>query len=257
MTSDDALPEAPASANGPQTDSPQLEIRLVLHVKTLQRILVGGIVALTLAGLGAEIADELNWRDPYAFVEFFGLSYEENLPTWYSSMLLFSCALALTFISLAKRRSGAPYRTHWWLLAGVFSLMSLDEIAQKHEEISNFFDYDGVLYFGWVIPAAIFVTLFGLAYVRFLLHLPRRTAVLMATSGAIYVFGALVMELPLGYWTDQQGQHNLIYGMIDLVEESLEIVGLSLFLYTLLGYLAEHPVSLEARRGGRAKTQSN
>jgi len=239
MTSDDERPGATAPASVPRADEPELEIRLGLPLKTLQRILVGGVVALTLAGLGAEIADELKWRDPYDLIEFFGLSYEENLPTWYSSMLLFSCALALTFISLAKRRSGAPYRTHWWLLAGLFALMSLDEIAQKHEEISNFFDYDGVLYFGWVIPAAIFVALFGLSYLRFLLHLPRRTAVLMASAGAIYVFGALVMELPLGYWTDHQGKHNLTYGMIDLVEESLEIIGLSVFLHTLLEHLAD------------------
>ena len=46
------------------------------------------------------------------------------------------------------------------------------------------------------------------------------------------------MELPLGYWTDQHGQENLMYGMIDLVEESLEIIGVSLFLYTLLEHLA-------------------
>ena len=52
------------------------------------------------------------------------------------------------------------------------------------------------------------------------------------------VSGALLMELPLGYWTDLEGTDNLTYGMIDLVEESLEIVGVSLFLYTLLDHLA-------------------
>ena len=61
-----------------------------------------------------------------------------------------------------------------------------------------------------------------------------------------------MMELPLGYWTDLKGKENLTYGMIDLVEESLEIVGVSIFLYILLEYLAglttsqpEAPVGVE------------
>jgi hypothetical protein len=112
------------------------------------------------------------------------------------------------------------------------------EIAQYHEEISSLFDYDGVLYFGWVIPAGIFVTLFGVSYVRFFLHLPRSIGVRIAIAGGVYVFGALLMELPLGYWTDNWGSHGLGYGLIDLVEESLEIAGVSLFLHTLLQHLA-------------------
>ncbi len=36
----------------------------------------------------------------------------------------------------------------------VFLYISLDEFISIHEEMSNWFDYDGVLYCGWVIPAS-------------------------------------------------------------------------------------------------------
>ncbi len=45
------------------------------------------------------------------------------------------------------------------------------------------------------------------------------------------------MELPLGYWTDVAGSHNFVYAMIDLVEESMELIGVSVFLYSLVEYL--------------------
>jgi len=231
----DSLREAPAPTSQGRT---RFDIRLVIESETLRRLLIGGIVLITLAGLGAEIFDHLEFDDPYYLIAFFGLSYEENLPTWYTSILLFSSAVTLTFISILVRQRQEPYRVHWWGLAFVFYLISLDEIAQYHEEISNFFDYDGVLYFGWVIPATIFVAIFALSYLRFLLHLPRPLATRMTLAGAIYVTGALAMELPLGYWTDLEGKENLTYGLIDLVEESLEIVGVSLFLHTLLSHLA-------------------
>ncbi len=46
------------------------------------------------------------------------------------------------------------------------------------------------------------------------------------------------VELLLGYWTDTYGSKNIGYGLIDLLEESMEILGVSLFFVALLEYLA-------------------
>lgn len=80
------------------------------------------------------------------------------------------------------------------------------------------------------------MTVFGLAFLGFLSHLPRDTRRRFVLAGSLYVSGALVMELPLGYWTDIAGSHNLTYALIDWVEESLEIAGLSIFAYSLVRY---------------------
>lgn len=259
---------APGRAEGAEealpalgADDTDLELRIRIHAPTLKRVLVWGFLIVSLAGLGAEFVDELPVEDPLDLVHFFGLSYEENLPTWYTSVLLFSSAVALLFITIEKRRRADPFLENWWTLALVFVLISLDEIAQYHEGLSNHFDYDGVLYFGWVIPAGIFVTGFAITYLGFLRALPRRVAVRMTVAGAIYVFGALVMELPLGWWTDQMGRRNLTYGLIDWVEESLEIVGVSVFLYTLLEYLStlwrEEPTGADALVGPAARLEDS
>jgi len=227
-----------ADQAGQGTVSTVLRLHLRVDSRKLGVALAIAVVLLMLGGLAAEVANSLRWSDPLDLIDLFGLSYEENLPTWYSSMLLFSSALVLGFIAAEHRLQGAPDVLYWQVLAGLFVLISLDEIAQRHEEISNFFDFGGVLYYGWVIPAALFVSVFGLSYLRFLSRLPRGVAIRMWVSGGLYVLGALVMELPLGYWAYEEGRDNLVYGLIDLVEESLEIIGLSFFLHTMVGHLA-------------------
>lgn len=53
----------------------------------------------------------------------------------------------------------------------------------------------GVFYFAWVIPGAAFVCLFALAYLGFLLAMPRPIAMTMVLAGIIYVSGAIGAEM--------------------------------------------------------------
>lgn len=53
----------------------------------------------------------------------------------------------------------------------------------------------------------------------------------------IYVTGAMVLELPLGWWKDNYGSETLGYSLIDFVEETMEILGMSLFFCAVLEYL--------------------
>lgn len=212
-------------------------MRIALPLCALKRLLLATWAFFVVAGFFAEM-----WR--YVFDErtplsrFFSLSHEQNAPTWYASCLLLLCALNLALIALAKTRDKARYAAHWWFLAGVFAYISLDETAEIHESASTGFDFSGFLYFGWVIPATVVVTVIGSCYLRFLSHLPRSTRWRFVAAGAIYVGGALGVEFLLGYWTDLAGRQNLTYGLIDLVQESMELAGVSLFLCSLVEYLA-------------------
>ena len=205
---------------------------------TLRRRLIWIVAFLIYCGFWAEVWDDLlEYDDPWELVYFFGLSYEENLPTWVASILLFCCSGLLAAIAVGTRQEGGPYVRHWGVLSIAFAYISLDEVAQLHENAGQWFDFGGALYFGWVIPASIVVLIFGLSYLRFLANLPVAFRNRFVLAGAIYVGGALGMELPLGYWTEIAGRSNFIYGMIDLVEESLELIGTSVFLYFLVEYL--------------------
>lgn len=210
----------------------------------LPPILLAALVVLAGLGLLAELWYAASPSDTAGtFVQLLSLSYEANLPTWYATCLLFSCGLALTPIAAHASRTGARFRVHWWLLAGIFFYMSLDELAGLHENLAGVVPDGGVLYFNWVIPAGAIVTVIGLAYLPFLAHLPAATRRRFVVAGVIYVTGALLMELPLGYWTERAGADNLTYALIDLVEECLELAGASLFLLAL----RDHHLGLSPR----------
>ncbi|NNM29596.1 MAG: hypothetical protein HKO57_08740, partial [Akkermansiaceae bacterium] len=173
------------------------------------------------------------------FTVFFSLSYEENLPTWYSSSILLICAGLLAAIAIVLRRKEGTVKRHWWILCALFVYVSLDETATIHEHLSGIFHTGGVLYYDWVIPAGIFVLVMGLYFLPFVLSLPPRTRNKFIVAGSIYVGGALLMELPLGWWADNHDTDNLTYALIDILEEGMEILGLSLFLVALAEFLAD------------------
>lgn len=180
------------------------------------------------AGLG--LAAEL-WGTDFLVAKL-SLSYESNLPTWFSSSQLLLCALAAGSIA----HNSAQWRRHWWFITGLAAWISLDEAAELHEHLGGYLGGTGVFYFDWVIPAAAIVTMLVLVFVPFIraLHPPTRMRLIVA--GVVYVSGALVMELPLGWWTEQHGPDTIGYALIDWVEETLEMVGVALAVGALLAH---------------------
>ncbi|KYF71844.1 hypothetical protein BE17_18440 [Sorangium cellulosum] len=203
----------------------------------LRVAMFAAMAAVASAGLAVEVLRPiLRLSSRSGVVPLLSLSYEQNVPTWYTSSLLLACSLLLAVIATGAGRAGA-FARHWWGLAAAFLYISLDEVVELHEAASSWIELGGALYFSWVIPATVVVAVFALAYLRFLSHLPRDTRNRFVLSGCIYVAGALVLELPLGYWTEQAGSDNLVYALIDFVEESLEMLGVNLFLLSLVDYL--------------------
>lgn len=186
------------------------------------------------AGLLVELARYRGGLDPEAWLRSaLSLSYEGNLPTWYSSGLLWTAALGL---GLCGARADGREQTRWKVLAALFMLMSLDEAISLHEHLGGA-ELHGVLYFSWVVPGALLTAILVATYLSFWLHLPRPTRRGFALAFALYVGGALGMELPLGAWFEVHGDENLGYALLDAVEESLEICGLSVFLVAIVRHL--------------------
>jgi hypothetical protein len=192
-------------------------------------------MALAFAGLIAELK-YANGELSSEVTHFLSLSAEGNLPTWYATCLLFWCSLLLVENGQKARAMGEPRARTWLLLAALFLYMSLDEAVEIHEYLGDLFDGQGILYFSWVIPASGFVVVVGALCARFVFGLPRQTRHRFIAAGALYVGGALGMELPLGLWVEQQGDDNLTYAVLDLIEETLELVGASLFVAALDAY---------------------
>src|SRR5688572_22379392 len=214
-----------------------------IRVASVQRALVLALIFICSLGLSAEILHHGPYPDASEeIVGLLSLSYEGNLPTWYSSALLLACSALLALIA----RGAADHRRRWTLLAVLFGYLSIDESVGLHEQLNSLVELGGPLYYGWILPAAAIVVALGLAYLRFVIALPAPTRRRVILAGCLYVGGALLMEIPLGLWTEAHGDGNLGYALIDFAEESLEMTGASLFLVALLRHAAHHgPSRLE------------
>lgn len=215
-----------------------------LATRSLHRPLVATSLFFAAAGLLAELLRARLGTHP-AF-SLLSLSHEGNLPSWYASALPLICAALLLWISATESTD----RRHWQLLALGFLAISIDETVGLHELLSEPIDTDGVLHFGWVIPASILVLALALAFFNFLRrlhHLSPGTARRFVLAGALYVGGALLCELPLGWWTAQHGDDNPGYYLIDWCEETLELAGLTLFAGALLARLEGRSLQLTPR----------
>jgi hypothetical protein len=166
------------------------------------------------------------------------LDSENSIPAWFSSGLLFLCGIALAISALTSRANGDSWWKHWAGLAGLFAALSIDEAVGFHEQLMDpvraMIGDVSVLHFAWVIPGAVFVLAVGFTFLGFLRSLPLRTSLRFIGSGAIYVGGALGLEVVGGWLFATVGEADLRYIAVATLEESCELFGLILFLRAVL-----------------------
>ena len=63
----------------------------------------------------------------------FDLLRESNLPTWFSQAQFLAAGAVCAFVGLRDEYA----RTAWYLLAGVMTFFSLDEVAMLHERVED------------------------------------------------------------------------------------------------------------------------
>lgn len=175
-------------------------------------------------------------------LDLFSVNLEESIPTWFATMILFVASILLWLIAFNKRREGDSHTLYWIGLAAIFMYLSMDEGAVIHEIVAEplqqEFNTTGFFYFGWQLVSIPLVVIFVLLYVRFLLALPRKFSALFVLSGAIYVGGAIVVEgISASRWYSE-GQ-DMTYLAIATVEEFFEMLGVVVFIYSLLTYMVE------------------
>lgn len=229
-------------------------MQITVSMRRVKVLLVTVLAVLSVLGLIAEYAHYV-LRSKSELIYYFSLSEEKNFPTWWSSFLLLACAIVLGAIAANKTRAAGQFRKHWAVLAAIFCYMSIDEFVEIHEWLSSMRGLDelgGVAYYGWVVPGGILVAAFAVSYLRFLFHLPAKTRFKVALAGALFVGGAFCIELILGVFTTKHGDQNFNWTLISWVEENMEMMGSSLFFYTLLEYLGGLAPDLRvAIRSGR------
>ena len=171
----------------------------------------------------------------------FGLDSELAISAFYSSIVMLAASGVVLVIAWAERETEQPDQWRWLLLAVIFAAMAVDKSASLHETlmspIRETFGLSGLFFYAWVVPGGIGVALIGLYYLPFLFRLKRSSALLIGLAGAIYVSGALGMEL-LGGAIDSAGEKSSpLFSLVMVIEEGCELWGLTLLFFALVRHL--------------------
>lgn len=186
---------------------------------------------------------------PYVFglVNAFDFGGEGNITALVSTLLMIACACMLAFTGAMTGKGDG--RLAWFLLAGVFLFLGVDEATMIHEFASAptraVLHASWVPQLAWVLPYG--AAMIGLAVVLlpWFLKLDRPSQIRFFAAGALFVAGAIGFELIesvqmraiLAEDPDTvmaELQHPVIDTVI-LFEESLELIGLGIFLHALVG----------------------
>jgi len=186
----------------------------------------------------------------------FAFDAEHSLPTWFEALVMAAASALLAILAALSSGRDPENRFHWSLLAVVFLLLSIDEAVAFHEttvaplrQALNL--TTGFLYFSWVIIAAPLLLATGIYFIPFLLRLPRPTAIRFAIAGGLFVAGAFGLEFVGGYLYSKGGFDYPAYEIAATAEECLEIVGVTLFVSSLLRHLSECAPVLQIDFQGR------
>jgi len=258
-----------AGQNGPVTDTGNtsqlneanitmnVELSLPSAKRVLTVLLIVIAILLTFSTMGQISKYFLGHPELKGFVSSFYVDYESNVPTWYSSIALGVAAGLLALIAMAKFAQRDRFRFHWTVLGLLFLGLSLDEVSMFHEypidPMRRAFDFGGAFYYAWVIPGFAFVAIVGLSFTRFLWNLPSQTARLFILAGAIFVGGAIGVEMLSGVQADRFGEENFTYAMIITLEEACEMTGVAVFVSALVGYINNTLGGLRVRIGAMQK----
>ena len=211
-------------------------LRLVLF-------LVAIAVLLLIAHLGAEAVRTTVGADlPERATAIWNLDEENNVPTWFASMLLALVGLGLAFIGVMKYQERDRHWWQWFAIALIPLFLSLDDMAQLHEALSkplsDEYGLGGLFHWAWLVVAIPAVAVLTALFLPFLLRLPERTAILLLVGAGIVFGGGIVLEMFEGWRVDAAGQGGLLLFSMVTVQEMMEMIGTIIALYAVIDYAA-------------------
>ena len=239
-----------------QRDNEGTSVRVALRPGQTARLLAtisGVLVAISLVvkAIHSPIVEVLGLR------ALLNVDNEANIPSLFSSLLLLGAGLLLFVVAARSAEANPGHRRYWRALGWIFLFMGVDEATSIHEHL-NFVGhvlrrigvggmYEGAFAWPWVIPGVIVVLIVTVAFARFVFALPGRTRTLLIASAVVYISGALVLEMVgglAGAGTGVPGPGLTPAVLVAHVEELLEMLGVTLFIYALLDYSG--PVTIRA-----------
>ena len=218
-----------------------------LSTATYAKAISGIIILLLIANCGSLFMQHvLDHPEIWGLVPLFHFDREQNLPTFFSSLLLLLSA-ALLFAAAQKARSTGASPRPWALLALVFHIfypsMKSRRFMKKVDALIKFLHANK-----WHFTPCLGCPLWGGRFdfshcsLPWFLALNRWLQVMFFTSGAVFVGGALGVEIINGLYysglTETAAETTTLIGdSLATIEELAEMTGVSVFIYALLTHL--------------------
>jgi hypothetical protein len=216
-------------------------MRISIDSTRTGRALVIAVIAFNLLAFGVTGIVDVLGRDGGELARQLNVLQEGNVTAWFSATLLLAAAVLLAAVAWAARSRGDRDAVWWWVLAGGFVYLSLDEGAALHETligpIGELTDASGFFRYAWIIVAIPVVVILFFVFLGFLRRLPPVTRRWCLISGAVFLSGAIGVEAIGGAVEDVltfHGAHRIFVSL----EELLENLGAALFIATLLRHIA-------------------
>jgi len=202
-----------------------------------------GTALVILLGIGSRLvgAMETDFPGRDLFGQMFALNNEANVPTLFSCFLLSTAAAVVWVIAQGKRQYADRFQRLWLVLSALLVYLAIDEVVQVHDRatmgVRKLLGDSALLHYAWVVPYAFVVLAVIVLFIPFLQHLPRRTAGGMILAGALYVIGAMGLEVVEGMLEFSGQFYSIAMSVLVTIEESLEMSSIVLLIWVLLDYL--------------------
>jgi len=176
-------------------------------------------------------------------LELFNMDAEKNIPTFFYVLLLICCSLLLASISLLMAQQKSSQRNFWLILTFLFLTLSLEKAVRPQEyllpplmELLKNENISYIKYFPIIIALLFYLGIIVYSFM-FVQKLPTITKRSFIIATCIYIIGAFVLDMVGSIFYDISGQHNIIYSILGVIEESVEMIGIIAFIHTFLNFI--------------------
>lgn len=182
----------------------------------------------------------LSYGNFYEVTNRFDFDDEASIPTWFSNVLFLMAASAAglaAYLERKKKSFGV-----WLLIMSGAILGSIDEVSTVHESGLQsihllFFNENAptLLANAWVVIVPVVLIFIAWFFVLALRVLPKKTIKLFAIAAAIYLSGAIGVDIITSTLLDSTPF--IEQGIFVAIEEVSELVGLSILIYAISSYI--------------------
>jgi hypothetical protein len=214
----------------------------MMNVQIDEKKLIKWLVVIAISIIVLHVINVILGEPSWRLTKLVNLDAEANLPTWFSSGLLFIAAF-FSYQCFLLEKSPTNKASMWQILSLGFLGMSLDEIAQFHETsgilISKYiFHLDKKSYLSWAFTTGpivfVAIAIFSIKLFKYFKN-SKKARNLFFLGVCLYFFGAFILEMVgTNFYKD-----DLIFFQIieTTLEESCEMFGVIIMIRGLMEQL--------------------